>query len=48
MLFMDEVDILDGIPLPDIKPYVPVLNIRFVDRTVWLSVKPSALPGARS
>ena len=36
-LVIEDVDILDGTPLLDIKPYVPAFDVREVDRTGWLS-----------
>ena len=38
-LHMEDVDILDGTPLLDIKPYVPEFDIRTVEKTSWLSEK---------
>jgi tRNA-Thr(GGU) m(6)t(6)A37 methyltransferase TsaA len=35
-LFIREVDIVDGTPLLDIKPYVPKFDTRAVERTGWL------------
>ncbi|MGQ4915463.1 MAG: tRNA (N6-threonylcarbamoyladenosine(37)-N6)-methyltransferase TrmO [Candidatus Asgardarchaeia archaeon] len=36
ILYIKDVDILDGTPLLDIKPYVPEFDIRVVDRIGWL------------
>jgi len=36
MLFIRDVDILDGTPLLDIKPYVPEFNAQVEVRTGWL------------
>jgi tRNA-Thr(GGU) m(6)t(6)A37 methyltransferase TsaA len=36
ILFIRDVDLLDGTPLLDIKPYVPEFDIRQVTRTGWL------------
>jgi len=38
-LHIEEVDIIDGTPLLDIKPYVPEFDVRSADRTGWLSGK---------
>ena len=35
-LFVDEVDILDGTPLVDLKPYVPEFDVRSGARAGWL------------
>jgi len=43
-LFVQDVDILDGTLLLDIKPYVPEFDAPEVTRTGWLSRK---LPGAK-
>ena len=39
MIFIEDVDILDGTPLLDIKPFVPEFDVREVERTGWLSKK---------
>ena len=36
VLHIQDVDIIDGTPLLDIKPYVPEFDIREVERTGWL------------
>lgn len=36
-LYIVDVDIVDGTPLLDIKPYVPEFNVRKVERKGWLS-----------
>ncbi len=38
-LHIEDVDILDGTPLLDIKPYVPVFDVRRTERIGWLSKK---------
>ena len=38
-LYIEDVDILDGTPLLDIKPYVPQFDDRQVDKIGWLSEK---------
>jgi len=39
MLYIKNVDIVDGTPLLDIKPYVPEFDSQRADRTGWLSEK---------
>jgi tRNA-Thr(GGU) m(6)t(6)A37 methyltransferase TsaA len=36
-LYVQDVDIVDGTPLLDIKPYVPEFDVRKVERIGWLS-----------
>lgn len=36
ILYVRDVDILDGTPLLDIKPYVPEFDVRNVDKVGWL------------
>ncbi len=36
ILHIQDVDIVDGTPLLDIKPYVPEFDVRVVDRVGWL------------
>ena len=38
-LHVENVDIVDGTPLLDIKPYVPEFDIQRAERTGWLSEK---------
>ena len=38
-LYIEDVDILDGTPLLDIKPYIPQFDHRQVERIGWLSEK---------
>jgi len=38
-LYIEDVDIVDGTPLLDIKPYVPDFDWRRVERIGWLSEK---------
>jgi tRNA (Thr-GGU) A37 N-methylase len=42
------VDIADGTPLLDIKPYVPEFDAPEAERTGWLSGKKHRIPGARA
>jgi tRNA-Thr(GGU) m(6)t(6)A37 methyltransferase TsaA len=37
MLTIENIDIIDGTPLLDIKPYVPAFDVFNVDRIGWLS-----------
>jgi len=39
ILYIQDVDIVDGTPLLDIKPYVPEFDIREVEKTGWLEKK---------
>jgi len=47
VLHIEDVDIVDGTPLLDIKPYVPEFDIRTVERTGWLERNVHKLPEAR-
>jgi len=44
MLYIQDIDIVDGTPLLDIKPYVPEFDVRKVDRIGWLSENVQKLP----
>jgi tRNA-Thr(GGU) m(6)t(6)A37 methyltransferase TsaA len=46
-LYIRDVDILDGTPLLDIKPYVPEFDSRNADKIGWLSDKIDELPETR-
>ncbi len=46
-IYVQDVDIIDGTPLLDIKPYVPEFDVREVTRKGWLEKVISKLPGAR-
>jgi len=48
VLHVDGVDILDGTPLIDIKPYVPAFDPRGEVRTGWLEKSNNTAPGTRS
>lgn len=37
ILYIKDVDVVDGTPLLDIKPYVPKFDVRETERTGWLS-----------
>ncbi len=47
-LFIEDVDILDGTPLIDIKPYVPAIDVRQVDKSGWLTDKAASLASTRA
>ncbi|KJR43502.1 Uncharacterized protein family UPF0066 domain protein [Candidatus Magnetoovum chiemensis] len=47
ILHVSGVDVIDGTPLLDIKPYVPEFDIYEVDRTGWLEKSVWKLLGAR-
>lgn len=38
-LYIEDVDVVDGTPLLDIKPYVPEFDVRVTERIGWLSGK---------
>ena len=44
ILFIEDVDIIDGTPLLDIKPYVPQFDIREVKSIGWLEKNIQKLP----
>ncbi len=46
ILHIRDVDIVDGTPLLDIKPYVPEFDIKAVERKGWLEENVSKLPDA--
>ncbi len=47
ILHIRDVDIVDGAPLLDIKPYVPEFDIREVDKTGWLEKNVHKLPTSK-
>jgi len=47
ILYIQDVDMVDGTPLLDIKPYVPEFDIREVERTGWLEKNVHKLPAAK-
>ena len=47
LLYIQDVDIVDGTPLLDIKPYVPEFDIREVERIGWLEKNVHKLPTAK-
>ncbi len=46
LLRVRDVDIVDGTPLLDIKPYVPEFDVRAVERKGWLEKNVNKLPSA--
>jgi len=48
ILHIEDVDIVDGTPLLDIKPYVPEFDIRKVERIGWLSKKANRVEEVKS
>jgi len=47
VLHIQDVDIVDGTPLLDIKPYVPEFDIREVEKIGWLEKKVRKLPTSK-
>ena len=47
ILHIQDVDIVDGTPLLDIKPYVPDFDIREVEKVGWLKSNIHKLPTAK-
>jgi tRNA (adenine37-N6)-methyltransferase len=47
VLYIEDVDIIDGTPLLDIKPYVPDFDIRKVERFGWLEHNVYKLPNTK-
>jgi tRNA-Thr(GGU) m(6)t(6)A37 methyltransferase TsaA len=47
ILHIQNVDIVDGTPLLDIKPYVPKFDTRKVERTGWLARNAHKLPTSK-
>ena len=48
MLYIQNVDILDGTPLLDIKPYVPAFDAQGEVRTGWLEKAGKSLSDRKS
>jgi len=44
-LLVRDIDVVDGTPLLDIKPYVPEFDVRAVDRIGWLGKKTGKVEG---
>lgn len=47
ILYIQDVDILYGTPLLDIKPYVPEFDVRAADKIGWLEKNVSKLPTSK-
>jgi len=47
-LYIEDVDIVDGTPLLDIKPYVPQFDAREVEKTGWLFGRADKVHEAKS
>jgi tRNA (Thr-GGU) A37 N-methylase len=47
-LHVEDVDIIDGTPLLDIKPYVPDFDMRETDQIGWLAGRSSNVRHAKS
>lgn len=47
-LNVEDMDIVDGTPLLDVKPYVPEFDVREVTQVGWLSQKAGGVCGARA
>ncbi|MCD6520493.1 MAG: SAM-dependent methyltransferase, partial [Anaerolineae bacterium] len=47
ILYVCNIDIVDGTPLLDVKPYVPEFDIHPVERVGWLERNVHKLPSAR-
>ncbi len=48
VLDVQDVDVVDGTPLLDIKPYVPEIDVRQVERIGWLSQRVDRLQQVRA
>ncbi|MDY6951298.1 MAG: tRNA (N6-threonylcarbamoyladenosine(37)-N6)-methyltransferase TrmO [Thermodesulfobacteriota bacterium] len=46
-LYIEDIDVVDGTPLLDIKPYVPQFDIREVEKMGWLEENVHKLSGAK-
>jgi len=47
MIYIKDIDIVDGTPLLDIKPYVPEFDLREANRIGWLEKNIYKLPSSR-
>jgi tRNA-Thr(GGU) m(6)t(6)A37 methyltransferase TsaA len=48
MVHFQDVDILDGTPLLDIKPYIPITDVKHDTRIGWLEDRAHRMPKAKS
>ena len=44
-LRVQDIDVIDGTPLLDIKPYVPEFDVREVDQIGWIGLKTGKIEG---
>jgi tRNA (adenine37-N6)-methyltransferase len=47
ILYIKDIDIIDGTPLLDIKPYVPEFDVKDAEKTGWLKDKVGKLPESK-
>jgi tRNA-Thr(GGU) m(6)t(6)A37 methyltransferase TsaA len=47
-LHIEDVDVLEGTPLLDIKPYVPEFDVRTVERIGWLALRAKDVDAIRA
>ncbi|RLC91659.1 MAG: tRNA (N6-threonylcarbamoyladenosine(37)-N6)-methyltransferase TrmO [Chloroflexi bacterium] len=47
ILHIEDLDIVDGTPVLDLKPYVPEFDARQPERSGWLTTRLQRLPGTR-
>jgi len=47
ILYVEDIDIVNGTPLLDIKPYVPDFDIRDVEKIGWLEKNVHKLPNTK-
>ena len=47
-ILVDELDLLDGTPVLDVKPYVPLFDVRETERIGWYTAAGSRVFTARS
>ena len=48
ILYIEDIDIVDGTPLLDIKPYVPKFDYRDTEQIGWLTENINKLPKIKS
>ena len=48
ILNIEDVDIVDGTPMLDIKPYVPEFDVQEIEKIGWLSQKANNVPKMKS
>jgi tRNA-Thr(GGU) m(6)t(6)A37 methyltransferase TsaA len=48
ILTVEDIDVLDGTPLLDIKPYVTAFDVRPVERSGWMTQSPESVAQMRS